>query len=313
MERWGELGAVNKEHIELFFRPTVFSQTILAEIWDALSLLERINLLLCLRGSSGLMVKELRIKTLKDPSPVVRMLAVKCTYISEDDEPELYAGLKADPSALVRAAVTQQHISYFITAENLGPLSHIERLGLIALSDSLNEEDFAQFIVDGLRNQTLPEEEAAELVCEFVRNPNLSAGFDREPADGLDWYSMQKDFEAIWDLTTCTPPRVHQAIAWEYPLEVCDNSISDEMLNRMNESVIEALVWCRYRPLLKLLESTPERFSDKIKKAAQQSANKNKIKKNAHSELDILREELNKLRAEMGERLDTLFRQIERG
>ncbi len=302
---------INAVNLELLLRPTTFSSTILAEMWDGLGLLERVSVLLrFLEESRGLFGEKMKIKVLNDPSPVVRMLAVRCCHIIEEYEPDLYAKLKADPSALVRAAMNSD-VPLF-DKEEFGLLSHIERLGVIALSDYVWEEEFAEFIVDGLQSAALQEKEAAELVVEFVRNPKLLHGKNREPEDGLDWYSMNKAFEAIWNLTTCTPARVHHAIAWEYPLEIGDSVIPDEMLNRMSKHAIKALVWRRYKPLLELIESAPERFSEEIKQAVQQSADVEQNRQPVYSDLDALREEFSQFRHETTERLDALLRYLSR-
>lgn len=276
-----------KRH-ELFNRQTIFSRTLVAEMWDGLSLLERVDFLLNLvELRQSLMDNELRSKVLNDPNPVVRMLAVKCNYISEDKEPDLYAQLKADPSAVVRVAL----LTGF--CRDLKPLSHAERLGVIALSEKLSDiKDFAEFIVNGLqggqtlneaeagveglrldctgselqRGQTLSEAEAAELVREYVLNPKLAEHLGNEPVDAYDMVTKGKIFEAIWNLTTCTWGKVHSAIAEYYPMRTIDCSISEAMIERFNDNVLGILVYRQYRPLLELIKNKPERFSKEVKK-----------------------------------------------
>ncbi len=253
------------KNLELLYRPTVFSRKLLAEMWDGLSLMERVDLLLDSAKFKGFMGDELHMKALSDSNPVVRMLAAQCSYVSKDEEPDLHAQLKADPSPLVRA-VMNGATSFFVTPDVFKRWNHIERLTHIALTDFFSGESFAEFITSGLQSQTLPEKEAAELVCEFVHNPKFSKSLTREPADGIDWYSIGQDFKAVWNLTTCTPWVVHSLIAWEYPLEIGDNSVTVEMINRTHDGVIKALIWRQYKPLLEFIKNKPKQFSEGVLK-----------------------------------------------
>ena len=262
-----KLGGVSKmKNFELFFRQTTFSEMLLVEIWDGLSLMERIELLIYFVESGRFLNDELKIKALSDSNPVGRMLAVQCSNICQDKKPDLYSRLKEDPSALVRAVATAGVGSFFVIPDVFKSWNHIERLTHIALSDSFSGESLAEFIISGLQSQSLLEKEAAELVCEFVQNPKLTKGLGREPVDGLDWYSIGKEFKAIWNLTTCTPWFVHSSIARKYPLEIGDNFIPVETINRMKEGAIKNLIWRQYKPLLKLIEKNPKQFSEGVLK-----------------------------------------------
>lgn len=301
---------MDKKHFELLYRATPFCRALLSESWDKLSTTERISLLLHFNDDSMSIPEDLFKKAINDSSPIVRMLAVKGYYVSEQDDPELYEKIKSDESPFVRAALKGG--SFILDFEEIKSLSHIEKLGFIALSDSVSEESFAEFIIDGLDNQTLSEEETAELIIEFIRNPNSTKGFDREPYDGLDWYTITKGFEAIWNLTTCTPQKVHNVIAWEYPLTICQHdTISDDTLTRMSERALEALAFRQFKPLLLQIEKNPEQFSKKVIDSAQNGSEiREPIQEKINSEIDELHEEFTSFQKEMFDRIDDLSQQL---
>lgn len=299
---------MDTKHFELLLRQTRFSKALLVEIWDGMTLMERIDLLLYL-GQFGSAPKELLKKAVEDSNPVIRMLAVKSSYISERDEPELYSKLRADKSLFVKAALSDTEI--FTYAEDTPPLSHMERLGIIALSTVISEEFFANYITEGLQGNKISEDEAAELVTEVVRNPKFIRGLDREPTDGLDWYSIRKDFEAIWNLTTCTPIKVHHVIAWEYPLKISDiDFVPDALLDRMSQHALEAVAFRQHIPLLIRIKNNPDQFDKKILDAAHNGAEFDQKDRGTSFDIDTLHNEFSKLRADLQERLDALTQQI---
>src|SRR6266702_1351842 len=69
-------GNMDTQRFELLLRDTPFCSALLAEVWDGLSTMERIDLLLHSVESRLSLSKELKAKALSDPSPVIRMLAV---------------------------------------------------------------------------------------------------------------------------------------------------------------------------------------------------------------------------------------------
>lgn len=301
---------MDKKHFELLYRATPFCRALLSEAWDDLGTTERISLLLHFDQASSSISEELFKKAIDESSAIIRMLAVKNYYVSEQDDPDLYKKILSDESPFVRAAIKGG--SFFIDFEEIKQLSHIEKLGFLALTDFISEESFGEFIVDGLDNKTLSEDEAAELVIEVVRNPRLTQHLDREPMDGLDWYTINKNFEAIWNLTTCTHKRVHGVIAWEYPLNTTDyDTIPDEMLDRMSDYALEALAYRQHKPLLQQIEKNPKKFSEEVVKSAQ-SGNELGVssKTKAYSEIDELRQELTTFQKEVFDRIDDLSQQI---
>jgi hypothetical protein len=304
---------MDMKYLEFLLRETIFCRTVLSESWDTLSGSERIELLLHLWAHDSSILDDLASKACADRNPVIRMLAAKCSYISKQESPELYAKLMSDDSPLVRAAMKGRRLS--VRRRELEPLSHLERLGVIALAEGIDEVSFAEFIEESLRDHTLSEDEAAVLMIEFVRNPNVVRSIEREPLDGMDWYTMGKQFEAIWRLTTCTPATVHRDLAWEYPLrfgaDLSGSTIPDKMLNNMSKTALEALAYRQHKPLLEKLKKSPENFDDAIHRSAQHGGERYEAKKtNAPSEVAVLREDLEALRTEMRESMDALAQRI---
>jgi hypothetical protein len=301
---------MDTKRLELLLRNTIFSQALLTEIWDSWTSEERLELLLLFRLRG--LPERLAEKALNDPNPVVRMLAVKCSVISEERKPELHARLLNDPSPLVRAAIKSDKFS--VDTKYLASLSQVERLGVIALADYFNEEAFAEYISHGLSSGTLSEDEAAVLVLEFVRNPNLTALVENEPLDGLDWYSTCKSFDAIWNLTTCTSAKVHRDIAWYYPLKTGDHTISNEIMERMSGEALKALAFRQHGPLLNMLKDSPEKFDKEIHQSEEfglQSISSRSKNDYGQSEAALARNELEEFREEVRESLGNLAQRLD--
>jgi len=251
------------KHFELLLRRTPFCTSLLSQVWDGLSTLERIDLLLHFIETGTTISEEIMTKAIGDPNPVIRMLTIKCSSISEHDDSGLFEKIKSDSSPLVKVALQEQPLLFDV--DKILQFTHIEKLGLIAFSNYISGESFAELIVQGLQNNKISEDEASEIVLEFIRNPKLIENVKREPIDGLDDYTLNKDFAAIWGLTTCTSPRIHNVIAWEYPLSIVDKgTFPDEMLDRMSKNALVALIWRNHAPLFKCISEFPERFDKDI-------------------------------------------------
>jgi hypothetical protein len=287
-------------------------KTLLSQIWECLNTLDRVELLLRFAHDKRIPPVSIQTQAVQDANPVVRMLAAhNKSYFFERGNPEMHAKLLEDKSPLVQAAMNAD-----IDFKDLFKLSQLERLGVISLSSSINEEKFAAFIVDSLQKQLMTEEEAASLLVELVRNPNLKPWKLNEGEcfeDGLMWHTNWAQFKAIWNLTVCTPPKVHMVIAWEYPLETGgDDSIPEEMLYQMSEDALEALIWRLHKPLIDLVKKTPERFTEKIHKAISTSTELSVVHKTSKQlgENDPC-SLMNDLRTDMHDRLDKLEEKIE--
>jgi len=299
---------MEKKHFELLLRGTPFGLTLLLEIWDDLNTMQRIDFLLHQVEQSSVVPTELIFKAIDDPNPVVRMFAVYKSYISEEENPELYAKLINDTSPLVRAARNSNKLMF--EEKDLIALDHTGRLGVIALADYHYSNVFVQFITNGLQNNSLSEDEAAELVTEFVSNPKILSSTTEEPSDGQDWYYQGECFKAIWSLTNTTPPNVHSQIVWKYPIKTeggLGHKIPEELIDGMSESALYALARRQQEYLLKKLEETPDKYDKKIHEAALDGSDEpGFIKKNAYSEIEELRRELEQFRDEMRESLNIL-------
>ncbi len=306
---------MDKKHFELLLRNTPFSRALVVELWDGLSTFEHINILIQLNS----ITKELFKKAFNDVNSVVRMLAVKSFYIDQSEEPELYEKIKSDISPFVQAAIKEKSLESDFNRlgfeEEIEQLSQLEKLGAVALSDSIIDEEFADFIVKGIENQIISEDEASELVFEFVGNPNCKYGLEIKTRDGLLAYSIQKGFEKMWNLTTCTSHKVHYAIAWRYPLTTGNGGkIPKEILNKMGNQVLETLVYRNYQPLLDLIEKNPKNFDEEIHKAIETNSDYSTSTRICDpfrgNDMDLLRVELLRVKEEINDRIDALTQQL---
>ncbi|MDP3009474.1 MAG: hypothetical protein Q8N30_10475 [Methylococcales bacterium] len=289
---------MDKKHFELLLRHTTFSEKIWSELWDALDTMQRIELLLQLGDAPDKLIA----KAIDDPNPVVRMLAVKDNHFYEEDEPDLYARLINDESPLVRAAMKTRDMIF--EEDYLFGLSHDERLGVIALRKHFPTETFATFINEGLKNMKITEQEASELIWEFVRNPNLIDQITREPSDSYDWNYIRNGFEAMWNLTTSTQLEVHYAIATEYPTKTSHRfgDIPTEILDKMSDGTLSNLAFRQFGKLLEKLKEAPDKFDQSIHDSARGGAKFADYKKNSDSpNISTVIDELERLRAEVSE------------
>jgi len=307
---------------ESIFRGTSFSDELILNMWDDLNTGQRIDFLLTTKEQGKSLSRTVAKKATTDPNPVVRMLGVKLGVISSVEDPDLYSQLSNDPSPLVRGAVKGQ---FFLASRNdldkFLSLSHAERLVVIGLEDHLGApvvlpKILASFILDGLAAQTVSEEEAADLIMEFVSNPCQIQTTQYTPLDGLDSYAESQQFEAIWNLTTCTPWIVHSSIAYKYPLWRSDQyrraTFPEEMLKRMSIDALQVIADRQYEPLLKILKEEPEAFPDKVHDSAQLGGEweeRLRVHQEDHlSDIDSLKREIREFREEVDRHFEDLSR-----
>ena len=294
---------MDTKRFELFLRGTRFSESILAELWSQMSMIDKLDFMLYCRQTMRYLPNKLNIKALDDESPLVRMLASKSKWRPDEQEIKLITKISSDQYPFVRA--TTRNCSY----DEMLEIPHEERLAIIALSNDLSDGDrFAKFIVKNLENKSLTEQEAGELVSEYVCNP-VSADYVRSnPVDGMDWCGITSVFKAIWELTISTPPRVHDSIIWKYPLVSGDfDTIPDEILKKMDTKVLSKLVWRGYHPLIAAIKKNPEAYGEKLVKAVEDVKALSSSRKTEPSEIDTLREEFCEFRNEIRELLNEVL------
>jgi len=207
--------------------------------------------------ASGFLVNKIVTLASQDENEFVRMLA----YASGKLEGEVKHVAESDDSELIKAACYAGHFNLW---DVLPKLTQPQRNLVIGLHSKPSGEVFLDFIKDSLANQIIPPEEAAELVCSYVRNEKLIrefTSFERQntfllrPADIV--------FYEWWIYCETAPLPVMNAIAWEFPL-------GDDKNFRIPADVVNgkaqvALVWRGYKPLLSSIEAFPDDYSDEIK------------------------------------------------
>ena len=304
-----------KKNFEILQRGTKFSKLIFEEIWEFLSSSERIYLMMDFEDLEEGIIE----KALEDPNPYIRMLAVKATLIDENNNPEKYNKIKKDESYIVQIALKRQK-GLFIDANKLKSFDHAERLGIIALSaDGLSEESFAEFICEGLKGNLFSEREAREMLMEYLRNPNLvnkEIGYIPDDNPGYWICSTENKFNAIWNLTTCTPPNVHYIIANEYPLYLSNgHTIPDKILRNMSDDALERLIWRRYEPLINDINKNFESYSEKVVSTSIKikdyiEEDKEYIIRFKDDSNDDLNEKFDNFRLQINNRLDKMYEEF---
>ena len=84
----------------------------------------------------------------------------------------------------------------------------------------MNENDYGFLALLAKEENEDVSKTVRELVSEYVCNPVSADSVRYKPVDGMDWYSIISDFNAIWDLTISTPPQVHDSIISKYPYTI---------------------------------------------------------------------------------------------
>lgn len=297
---------MDTKRFELFLRETKFSESILAHLWSQIPMIDKIDFMLYCRQTMRDLPKEANTSALDDEYPLIRMLASKSQWQPDEQEQSLIDKLSSDLYPFVRA--TTRDCSY----DELLGIPHEERLAIIALRTILTDgKDFADFILKNIENRSLTEQEAGELVSEYVCNPASADYIRANPFDGLDWYDRISVFKAIWELTISTPPRVHDSIIWKYPL-VCGHidTIPDDILNKMDTEVLSKLVYRGYHPLIAAIKKNPDAYGDRLVKDVTEVEALGSCREVVTSDNDSLREEFYEFRNEIRKLLHEILAQI---
>lgn len=308
---------MDTKRFELFLRGTRFSESILAQLWSQIPMIDKIDFMLYCHQTRRDLPKEANTKALDDENPLVRMLASKSLW--EPDEPDeqerkMIDKLRSDQNPFVRATTRTGSCGEILRHDEMLGIPHEERLAIIALSTILTDgEHFAKFIVKNIENRSLTEQEAGELVREYVCNP-ASADYIRDnPFDGLDWHGMISAFEAIWELTISTPLEVHDSIIWKYPF-VCSglHTIPDDILKKMDTEMLSKLVYRGYHPLIAAIKKNPDAYGKKLVKdvIGVEALGSGPGRETVTSDNDSLREEFYKFRNEIMDLLHKILARI---
>ena len=237
---------------EILGRETVFSGMVLLEYWKGLTVSEKVALFATLK--SGIPSDLLAI-AVTDSNAVVRMVAV--AHGAKPPEGDL---------PIVQNAKHGEWSCRDFTAEALTKMDSGELFAVFALG-KVGGAEFVKFLRTGLASKTITTGKAAAYTLEYVKNPQSTEAFRREPIDGMDWAFDGKDFEAVWEFACEAPPNVASYIAFYFPLETTwrmRRSLDPELLPRMSDIVLSDLARRQFKPLIEKIAAAPQLFSKDV-------------------------------------------------
>lgn len=222
--------------------------------WDGLSTEHQI-LLLTLRshGPLGLTTK-IRGKALASTNAYVRYLAAQGFQASRDDTEEmaLRKRIEDDPEPLVRyAPLEDRSFGWQITHCNDKPegffgLPHEAQLARARSIRKHMAEFIRHAIVNELPNGRVTEDELADLLIDYVRNPEFKSYYD--PSNEIEYnvyaeYGRGEDIKQLWMLVPDLPKRVAYVLIYGLPEKIHERGgIPEKVLNGMNDEQLAALL-----------------------------------------------------------------------
>jgi hypothetical protein len=219
--------------------------------WDGLRVEHQILLLDSL-GKHGRLdwTTKIRAKVLESPNPYVRYLAAKGFHASDRDSGEmtLKKRIEDDPELLVRYAPFEGEWTLLdrqLGREYFGPktffgLPQAARLAIVRSLCSMGKHvaEFIRYaIANELPNGRVTESELADIVLDYVTNPEFKSHYDPDNERGYDgWAEHDRgvDIEQLWMLVPDVPERV------AVPL-VCHLSERSGMSKGIPDAVLDAM------------------------------------------------------------------------
>lgn len=256
---------------------TPLNRVLLLECWDALSPESKGDLLghySETRTCPGWLVQ----KALDDPLPYIRYLAVsnwRYSPVDAEDQP-LMARIEADPSPLVRAALLRKEYG----SQGMGwmlEVSQLERLVYMGRHHTISGDFLYRFLIEAVGK--IPDEELADLMTEYCRNPDIRESLTQSSGDGeSDWIAWTW-FVKVWELIGVVPKAVYMPILWYFPTEAQGrHSVPEEVLAKLvkdDDAGLGALLWRHDARLPKLRERVaqhPEEFCEQARYGAEMFA-----------------------------------------
>jgi len=256
---------------------TPLNRVLLLECWDALSP-ESKGELLGQYAEIRTCPRWLVEKALGDPLPYLRYMAVAAWRWSPDDADDqaVMARVDADPSPLVRAALLRKEYGSQ-GLDWMHEVSQLERLVYMGRNYTISGDYLYRFITEAVGK--VPEEELAELMTEYCRNPSVLESMTQSSGDGeIDWIAYSW-FTKVWELVRVVPKAVYMPILWHFPTEVPRwGSVPEEVLAKLakeDDGGLGALLWRHNARLEKLrarVAQHPEEFGEQARYGAEMFA-----------------------------------------
>ena len=284
---------------ERYLEPTPLNHLLLAEMWDSLSQESKVALLECLLGDRGkdFVPEPLVRKAIEEPDAYLRYLAAKSGVWKGNNMPapklddtqatpgemfaalrlslggydnELEARFRADPSPLVRAAVSaREHrnrmdFSWMLTSTQL------ERLLFIANEATVSGDTLAEFIRSAIGH--ISEEQLQEFLSEYAQSRHTKNTYaSEETGDAMSDFTNREWFNKVWDLVGTAPHKVFLPLLWYFPTQTMLWEIEPEVIARLDDNLLALILRRRDAELPQLrkrIAASPTDFGPKTQEAA---------------------------------------------
>lgn len=234
--------------IDNLTKGTAFSNRLLIEAWDGLTLETKFEILDRYDGWI-LIFNEVSRKVLSDPNPYIRYLAA--TVVRNHGDATLRERISKDTSELVRAPAL---IHFPKSSDDWMHLSQLERLYAINEHPLMLGIYFVEFIKGAVGK--ISDDDLADLVKEHCKSETTKT-----------YPPMKDEFNAMWKLVGTVPEKIYTPVLWHYPAEAEYHSVPDEVLEGMDDKDLKRLI-DREDALLpdirKRIEESRNKFSDEI-------------------------------------------------
>jgi len=237
-------------YLRALLEPRPSGEAKLLAAWDGLCIEHQILLLNSL-GKHGHLdwTTRIRARVLASPNAYVRYLAAKGFYPSDRDSEAmaLKKRIEDDPEPLVRYAMLEGEWrlldrDYYDKPETFFALPHEARLAIVRSLCSMGKHvaEFTRYaIANELPNRRVTESELADMLLEYVANPQFKSHYDPDNEikyDGWAEHDRGVDIEQLWMLVPDVPERVAVPLVCHLPEKSgMSKGIPDTVLDAMTD------------------------------------------------------------------------------
>lgn len=279
---------LSEKIVEELARNTPLSERLITEAWPDLSTESRLQIIQAsVDAHLGSAPIWLSILAVKDEAPIVRWWAARLTlfkrpppadggegaqdpfaflFANTDDERQLVARAKADPSDLVQVCADMgDTLSY-------GTLSTSTQFRRLAFLRGLTMRDLGSFVqwLDMAVDADVPDQELGECAEEFFALPRVQRDLKRDPddfRDGMDAYHAGKGIETGWRVVKKAGPILQRNLMYVMPTRMGLGRITPDELAQMPEAVLSAFPYRsdqskEIAAVIALMREHPERFPE---------------------------------------------------
>lgn len=253
---------------------TPFSEHLVRLAWPSLSAESKLQVVSEIqgiaRGAHGFTPDWLAELALTDPHPIVRYWAARRASLAGDKSKALVAKIEADNCELVRACPRLGGFAWSGAYEELDSASHIERLAFIR---NLNDPHLLRFVewLERAVAAGTSDRELSDCALEFFELPRVKRYLTELPVDGHDAYSRGSGMRKGWELTKRAGPGLSIVLALNLPTKFGLDTMEAGELAQLPDDALESVFYradesAEANELLAMIQKTPEKFSEEIRK-----------------------------------------------